>query len=502
MAKVNVEVGVNNSGFRQGLDGMRAQAKSWATNMTSILGGAFAVGSMVNWFNNFRGEMDRVAKLATRLNESTDSIQRVGQAANLAGADIEMVVKAVSRLTVEASKGSEKFSALGVSAQNFANASLEDKVMMLSQAYQEASGDQQKMIALMDLLGTRAQDLIPLLAQGPDALRDALGGANVVSEQVILSMERLNDNLERVGQWATSAAGAIAGMAQQMFAFVDAISKGKGFSGAMQQIADLDKTAENFAKRQRARAKEMADATETMAAKKKQESDSREAASLADRLEARIEERKLKQMEAQERILTLQQMQFDLQTATMNAALPELERLKAAEKLLDIEQQIADATKQRDAEQARMDADIADAEKRVADAEEKQAFNRMSTEDQAKELQRKKEEAELASQMAANEGDRKTAAEKKLEAIELQESIDRLETDKESEEEKKEELETSKKGIISSSLGEVGGGGGVYVTMDPATRELQTQTGLLRQIANSISPTVTATRAQRPDQAF
>lgn len=451
MAKLNVEVGVNNTAFRQGLDAMRTQAQGWSKQMVGILGGAFAAGAMVNWARQFMAEMGRIDDLSQRLGETTDTIQRIGEAAQFAGADLEMVVKAMSKLTVEASKGSEKFAALGISAEAFANASLEQKIMMLSAAYQQANGDQGRMIALMDLLGTKAQDLIPLLAQGPDALADAFDSASVVSAEAIAGITAFEDALDKSMMTIKAWVGnAVAGFQK----FGAAISLAFSIIKGDIDIPEAQKIFEQFNRDQKEAAasratKGAAAGVETPEDKRARDAEQRAVDTQAERLEERILQRKLQQMEVEDRIFELQQMQIELQTKMLNSmGMSNLEKLKIAEDLLDIEEQIARAQAEKDAN-----------DKRVAEEEAAEA-----------EKQRKAEE------------DAAKAAEEEAPAT----------------------IEEAKKrtGVISSSLAEVGGGGGSYVAMDPATRELQNQTRILERIANNTAPQNTRSPSNKPVDAF
>lgn len=474
MAKLNVEVGVNRTGFDRGLDAMRAQAKSWGKDIAGMIGGAFAVSGIINWTQSVMQATGRIEDLSQRLGETTATIQRIGEAAQLAGSDIELVVKAMSKLTIEAANGSDKFAALGISAEAFANASLEEKVLMLATAYQQANGDQGKMIALMDLLGAKGQDLIPLLAQGPAALSEAMQDATVTSEAAIRNLNKVNDSIEKLGHisrsvlaWIVQAlatvGAAIVTMGDQ-FVNIAKLMDPRNLFGDMgeaaQKFAD-DSTAslEKFKKayndiwgdveKKSGRKSGGLIIPEDATATKEKEAEAKAVDTQAERLEERILQRKLQQMEVEDRIFELQQMQIELQTKMLNSmGMSNLEKLKIAEDLLDIEEQIARAQSEKDAN-----------DKRVAEEEAAEA-----------EKQRKAEE------------DAAKAAEEEAPAT----------------------IEEAKKrtGVISSSLAEVGGGGGSYVAMDPATRELQNQTRILERIANNTAPQNTRSPSNKPVDAF
>jgi hypothetical protein len=198
-------LGLNTAPFKRGLEEARAQANAFGSSVKnsfasvgSGLIGALGVGVLVGQWRAMSEEFDRVAKLAARFGESAESVQRVAQAASLAGSDIELVARAMTLANQAAQKGSSAFDALGISAQAFAGMGLEDRLLALSQAYEQTSDKGKALAAITDLLGTRAADIVPLLAQGPDALRNAFAAANVVAEETIKQAERVNDQLTRL----------------------------------------------------------------------------------------------------------------------------------------------------------------------------------------------------------------------------------------------------------------------------------------------------------------
>lgn len=198
-----VPIGINNAAFKSGLNEMRGQAKAFSGEIKNMFASAFAAGAIIAGFRQWMQEMDRVQKLGQRFGETAETIQRVSLSASLAGGDIELVTKATSKLTVAASQAekgnaalAEQFSELGINAAEFVGMSMEQKLLALSQAYQDAEGSGSKMTTLMELLGGRAQDLIPLLAQGPAALKESFDSATVASQGTVDQIAAFNDSLE------------------------------------------------------------------------------------------------------------------------------------------------------------------------------------------------------------------------------------------------------------------------------------------------------------------
>jgi hypothetical protein len=210
-------------------------------------------------------QFDRLAKLAARFGESAESLQRVSQAASLAGSDIELVARAMTLANQAAQKGSVAFDALGISAQDFAGMGLEERLLALSQAYEQTSDKGKALAAITDLLGTKAADIVPLLAQGPEALRQSFAAANVVSEETIKQAERVNDQLTRLKNKTIAGLGpafiAVGGIVVQTIEMMiktwqlyvgsvtlGAIAIGEALKGNFSQAADLLKQIAQDAK--------------------------------------------------------------------------------------------------------------------------------------------------------------------------------------------------------------------------------------------------------------
>jgi hypothetical protein len=219
------------------LEEARAQADAFGRSVKSSfssvgagLVGALGVGVLVGQWRAMSEQFDRVAKLAARFGESAESLQRVSQAASLAGSDIELVARAMTLANQAAQKGSEAFSALGISAQEFAGMSLEDRLLELSRA-----------------------------------LRNAFAAANVVSEETIKQAERVNDQLTRLKNETIASLGpafiAVGGIvvqtietmikAWQLFVgsvTLGVVSIGEALKGNFSQAADLLKQIAQDAK--------------------------------------------------------------------------------------------------------------------------------------------------------------------------------------------------------------------------------------------------------------
>lgn len=209
-----IKLNLDSSAVKRGVKDMKqrfqAMGKAMVKSMAVVGVATFA------YFNKFRNEMDRIGKLSKRLEESPETLQRIGLAAELAGTDMETVVKGAQKLVrslVEASNGSKTYEraldALGIKSEELLEMGLEDQIIAISKAYVESNKGGRELAAIQDLLGRSGAELIPLLREGPEELAAAMARAKPVSAEVVGEMEYINDQLTVMGQKAQFVFGKV-----------------------------------------------------------------------------------------------------------------------------------------------------------------------------------------------------------------------------------------------------------------------------------------------------
>ena len=490
MAQVQATVGIKKSPFKNGLDSMRNDAKKWGSDIKSTIAGAFAFGAVASFFSNFVGEMARVKDLADRLGESSATIQRVGNAAKLSGTDLETIIKVMTKLTLATKDGAEKFEAVGISAAAFANAGTEEKILLLADAYDKANGNQDKMLALMDLLGPKGQDVMILLAGGADAVKQAFAEVPTVSQSAVDACARFDDAMDSMKQKAHQIAGEIVLFFGQIGAAVvstvEMFTEGGSFSGNFARNMNKFQAKPGASGGPRTPA-DLEDKKAAADAAKKQ-------AEASKALDAEMLDLARSRMTEEQKITDLKREQA-AQTAIANdKAKDTTTRLEATKKVLELQQQIETGeksiakTKQDEADKltkkAADDAEkIATAEGAVADEQNQQALAKMDPNARIAELKKQQKALFDQSDQLGKGGDREAAAKAKLEALKMNSEIDSAQKELDG-----KTKTGNKPSIISSALGSIGGGGGAYMASgDPLLQENRRQTNLLNQIARNTS---------------
>lgn len=227
----------------RGINGAMVKASAGmkrATAQTKVLGraigslgpalaGFLAVGGISRLIQDF----DRIGKLAIRFGESAETIQRVSHAANLAGANIEQVAKAMQQATRYAQEAidgnaeyAEAFDRLGINVQKFISMSLEDRLKAFASGFNNAKTEGEGFNALMSVLGSRvAGELIPLFRQGGDAMEEAFNQVNPASQKTIDNIQKLNDRWTTLKAAAAGPLATIVGWMEGLILSIQAVGK-------------------------------------------------------------------------------------------------------------------------------------------------------------------------------------------------------------------------------------------------------------------------------------
>ena len=206
--------GADTKPFQAGLAEMRTQTQAFSKSLGGMFAGAIGVGALIAGAKSFIEEMARIDDLSKRFGESAETIQRVGNAAELAGADLETVAKAMTKVTQNAvaaagggKKMGEAFAALGIDAAAFADMSMDQKMIALSAAFVDSGSQANGLAAMMEVLGKSAAELIPLLAEGPEGLKKVFKESDVVAQSAVNSMAKVDDAMAASSQWAKKFTG-------------------------------------------------------------------------------------------------------------------------------------------------------------------------------------------------------------------------------------------------------------------------------------------------------
>lgn len=178
-----------------------------------------AIMSIPNAIQDATARADRIAKQADFYGLSTDEFQRLDQIAQHSGATVEKVGDAVLDLSkrlrdeevafqraVDAGTELAKiplgptqtaFKEIGVSLDDFASASVTQRLAMVSDGLRGIEDDGRRAALRMTILGGSGKELGALMKAGGDAIRDMSAAAEgVIPEESLRRAEAFNDRMQ------------------------------------------------------------------------------------------------------------------------------------------------------------------------------------------------------------------------------------------------------------------------------------------------------------------
>jgi len=215
----SIELGWNNGKLQAGAAGAAAivdkasrQMKGALTGIgsglgsslgvTPFLGIAGAVGGAVVALKSLNDEYDHIWDVSQRLNESPESIQRIGLQAKLAGTDLDATAKAIQKMNLELRKGADSegvkaLKMMGVDAADFIKLSPEKQIAALAVAFQKAQASGVGFVEVQTLLGKKFNDLLPILRANAAEL-EAMSKTKVVSNEDVETIAKANDQWDEL----------------------------------------------------------------------------------------------------------------------------------------------------------------------------------------------------------------------------------------------------------------------------------------------------------------
>ncbi|MCK5020858.1 MAG: hypothetical protein KAS32_27810, partial [Candidatus Peribacteraceae bacterium] len=178
MAKTEVEVVIKGTDKASGVfKGIGISAKKMGVAMTAV--GVAAIGMGVASVKAFAAAGDEVQKMALRTSFSTEALSELKHAAELSGASLNTIEKASKKLSkamVDASDGLETykraFDKLGLSTADLMKLSPEEQFNAVSQALADLENETLKVALAQDLFGRAGTQLLPMLEQGAEGIKD------------------------------------------------------------------------------------------------------------------------------------------------------------------------------------------------------------------------------------------------------------------------------------------------------------------------------------------
>jgi len=476
--------GADTKPFQAGLAQMRTQTSAFSASVGRMIAGAFGVGAIISGFSrlasgmvDFMQEMARIDDLSKRFGENAETLQRVGNTAELAGSDLENVAKAMTKVTqnaVKAAGGSKEmskaFAGLGINAAEFADLPMDQKLVALATAYEASGSSAQGLANMMAILGKSGADIIPMLTEGPEKLTQQLKDAKVVAQSVVTQMAALDD------VWVSTKQGLKASLGDQILKLQLAYSLLKNKGDLLQTTRDVFGGKEPPAK---PKTNELDEDSE------------KEKEKLAEEIEKLKEESRQRQLSLAEKILDAEKRIADLAFESRYGPGDDNDRLEATKKILEAQKELDGLQKEQSQKTERENADafkeVAEKQKRIDDlaaAEAEDERNRKFGKlDEAGKIKMLSEERDALNQQSkllgqvdpftGEKADEEGSIQARIDAKKKQDEIDGMG--------KRETREAP--AIMAEDIRRAGGGGFASMkTIDPAREALSKYDTMIQKL--------------------
>lgn len=219
-----IKAGFDGKQAEKGLDKLRSQSKSFSNELTGRFAALFTATALLDRGLNFVADsFQRISQLGSQAKKaglSVEDFQRVSNAAQLADVSVSAIAKAlreVRKETAAAASGNERsrksLEDLGFSADeiNSGNIKATEVLVRLARAYGLARTEAEKYSVATSVLSDRTgTELIPLLAEGEQALSGAFG-RRVVSAEQAAAADQVADSMDTLKQDLGVGAGSLMG---------------------------------------------------------------------------------------------------------------------------------------------------------------------------------------------------------------------------------------------------------------------------------------------------
>jgi len=218
-----------------------------------------AAGAIWSGFREVVAAYDEIGDTALKLNESTTVVQKVGAAAKLSGSSVEGLSSAFLKLEknlgeVGNEKGSQALAHFGVTAEGLMSLPLDEKILLLSDAFAEARETGVGYNDLLVLMGKSAGELIPLLAAGKDEIKGMFDSAKVLSDEKVQRLAALNDQFDAGAMRTKAFTAEVAAANVGLFDFFKTIAKTGSVDKAFASVGEFNQKSQmDAAARERSR---------------------------------------------------------------------------------------------------------------------------------------------------------------------------------------------------------------------------------------------------------
>jgi hypothetical protein len=234
----------DSSNFRNEFSKASAQLVNWqkkamalGAGVAGILGGKKLLSS----FNALRDSLGQLEDGALRLEMPVEDFQRLRAVAELTGASVESLSKALTKSqlnAIAAAQGGKdlenEFTKLGISARDFLAMNHTERLLAISRGFNSASDQGAAFAAVFKVMGKGASELIPLLRDSEAGIESVSRRLEVLNSTDVAAFNKMSDEIDLMSfNIKTNLSKALLDVQPQIEGFVSLLS------GAASGVSDF-----------------------------------------------------------------------------------------------------------------------------------------------------------------------------------------------------------------------------------------------------------------------
>lgn len=218
-----VSVVANTLGYSKGMKRARLENTLFgqsANRLKGIMAGlatTLSAGLVVRGLKGAADEMDKIGHAAKRLDMTSEALSGLGYAAEISESSIDGLVKGLTFLekNLGSGKAADPLKILGLSVDELKRKGAGDALIDISRAMSKLPDAATKTSVAMKLFGKGGAELMPLLAEGPEKIRELEAEAAKLgltfSDETAAGIDAVNDSL-------TTMLGSLKGFGRETLA--------------------------------------------------------------------------------------------------------------------------------------------------------------------------------------------------------------------------------------------------------------------------------------------
>lgn len=209
MSTLTAKVALDGSAFETGLARLQNSASHFKNELMAGLAGVFGLERLAAGFEGAISKASRLVDVSRRFGIPSDELQKMANAAELSGVDMETLAKAMQFMEInaqkafsgtgeEAQKLRDEFAKIGVSGEDLIKMTATEKILKFSEALHAGALAGQDFAMSRELMSRSGPGMLAFLQQGAEAIKEEADSMRSFSTETAGALKGLEDEFIRI----------------------------------------------------------------------------------------------------------------------------------------------------------------------------------------------------------------------------------------------------------------------------------------------------------------